>query len=156
MDIFYPVGSIYLSVNSTSPASIVGGSWTQIKGACLAATGDNGFAASGSFGGSFYISQNQLPAHAHRLSNNSNEYFCGIKSINAVSGKITTSDAGTPTDYIFGSHINSGGDWSDLLQPSTTTNVGGGKASCLVTILCMLGKELHNFKRVGDINAHSC
>lgn len=26
----YPVGSIYLSVNSTSPASLFGGSWTQI------------------------------------------------------------------------------------------------------------------------------
>lgn len=128
MDVIYPVGSIYLNKSSTSPASTIGGTWSQIKGACLAATGDNGFAASGSFGGNFYISQNQLPAHAHRLSNNSNEYFCGIKNITAVSGKITTSSAGTHTDYIFGSHIDSGGDWSDLLQPSTTTNVGGGQS----------------------------
>lgn len=128
MDIFYPVGSIYLSINSTSPASIVGGSWAQVKGGCLAATGYTGYADAGEFGGYFNIAESNLPAHAHRLSNNSNEYFCGIKNINAVSGKITTSDAGTPTDYIFGSHINSGGDWSDLLQPSKTTNVGGGQA----------------------------
>lgn len=128
MDVFYPVGSIYLSVNSTSPASIVGGSWAQVQGGCLAATGYTGYANAGEFGGYFNIAVSNLPAHAHRLSNNSNEYFCGIKSINAVSGKITTSDAGTPTDYIFGSHINSGGDWSDLLQPSTTANVGEGQA----------------------------
>lgn len=124
-DILYPVGSIYLNRSSTSPASTIGGSWAQIKGACLAATGSNGFAASGSFGGTFYISESQLPAHAHKFSNNNNESFCGIKHITGVSGKITTSSSGTATDYIFGSHID-GGDWGDLLNPSATAKVGEG------------------------------
>lgn len=30
MDIVYPVGSIYISMNSTSPAEIIGGTWMQI------------------------------------------------------------------------------------------------------------------------------
>lgn len=30
MDIIYPTGSIYLSMNSTSPASTIGGNWEQI------------------------------------------------------------------------------------------------------------------------------
>lgn len=31
MDIVYPVGSIYQSMNVTSPASSIGGTWTQLK-----------------------------------------------------------------------------------------------------------------------------
>lgn len=35
----YPVGSIYVSVNSTSPASLFGGSWEQIKKGVLFSAG---------------------------------------------------------------------------------------------------------------------
>ena len=31
LDIVYPVGSIYQSMNETSPADFIGGTWTQIK-----------------------------------------------------------------------------------------------------------------------------
>lgn len=31
LDIVYPVGSIYQSMNETSPADVIGGTWTQIK-----------------------------------------------------------------------------------------------------------------------------
>lgn len=37
----YPVGSIYMSVNSTSPAMLFGGTWEQIKGRFLVGTGWN-------------------------------------------------------------------------------------------------------------------
>lgn len=35
----YPVGSIYMSVNSTSPSSFIGGTWVQIKDTFLLACG---------------------------------------------------------------------------------------------------------------------
>ena len=35
----YPVGSIYMSTSSTSPATLFGGTWSQISGALLGATG---------------------------------------------------------------------------------------------------------------------
>ena len=38
----YPVGSIYISVNSTSPATLFGGTWEQIKGRFLVGAGNNG------------------------------------------------------------------------------------------------------------------
>ena len=37
----YPVGSTYLGANSSSPASLFGGSWTRIKGAYIRAGNDS-------------------------------------------------------------------------------------------------------------------
>lgn len=65
MDVVYPVGSVYLSISSTSPSSTIGGTWTQIKGAVLAAYGANSFASSGNYGGSLKISVSQMPSHKH-------------------------------------------------------------------------------------------
>ena len=48
-DIAYPVGSIYMAVNDTSPAEIFGGTWEQIKDRFLLAAGDT--YAAGSTGG---------------------------------------------------------------------------------------------------------
>lgn len=38
MDIVYPVGSVYISFHSTSPASSIGGTWTQITDKVLRAS----------------------------------------------------------------------------------------------------------------------
>lgn len=35
IDIMWPVGSIYISVNNTSPQTLFGGSWTRIPGMFL-------------------------------------------------------------------------------------------------------------------------
>lgn len=63
----YPVGSIYLSTTATSPSSTIGGTWTQVKGATLAATGANSFAGGASYGGGLKINANQLPSHTHKV-----------------------------------------------------------------------------------------
>ena len=39
VDVIYPVGSIYMSVNSTSPATLFGGTWQKIQGRFLLASG---------------------------------------------------------------------------------------------------------------------
>lgn len=65
LDYIYPQGSIYMSLNNVSPAELIGGTWTQIKGAVLAASGDNAFANSGNYGGNLKISIDQMPPHTH-------------------------------------------------------------------------------------------
>ena len=47
---FHPVGSIYLSVNSTSPAELFGGTWERIKDRFLLSAGDS--YSAGTTGGS--------------------------------------------------------------------------------------------------------
>lgn len=61
----YPVGSVYISAVSTSPASLFGGMWEQIKDAFLLSAGDD--YAAGSTGGAAEITLEtaNLPAHAH-------------------------------------------------------------------------------------------
>lgn len=46
----YPVGSIYMSTDSTSPASRFGGTWTQISGRFLLGTGANAANTSTTYG----------------------------------------------------------------------------------------------------------
>ena len=57
----YPVGSLYMSAESTSPASIVGGTWEQIKDRFILAAGDT--YAAGSTGGeaTHPLTENELP-----------------------------------------------------------------------------------------------
>lgn len=61
----YPVGSIYLSISSATPASLFGGTWEQIKDVFLLAAG-NTYAA-GSTGGeaTHTLTVEEMPAHAH-------------------------------------------------------------------------------------------
>ena len=67
-DVIYPVGAIYISVNSTSPATLFGGTWEQIKDKFLLSTGNS--YANGSTGGSatHTIAVENLPAHNHTYS----------------------------------------------------------------------------------------
>ena len=67
----YPVGSIYMSVNSTSPAKLFGGTWEQIKDMFLLACGDT--YANGAKGGeaSHTLTVAEMPAHSHSASTNS-------------------------------------------------------------------------------------
>ena len=62
----FPIGSIYLSVNSTSPASLFGGTWEKIKDKFLLASGDT--YANGDTGGeaTHILTVEEMPSHNHR------------------------------------------------------------------------------------------
>ena len=92
LDVIYPIGSIYFSRSATSPASTIGGSWTQIKGAVLAACGANSFATN-KYGGSLKISINQMPSHTHTTQFNQTASPYTASSGNQFFGGYTT-----PTD----------------------------------------------------------
>jgi hypothetical protein len=58
----YPVGAIYSSANSTSPASLFGGSWTQITNAALRGATWVGYNGSDTH----VLSINEMPKHSHQ------------------------------------------------------------------------------------------
>lgn len=65
LEAIYPVGSIYLSISSASPASIIGGTWSKQENGCLACADTPGYASVGSNGGSSIINEEQIPPHTH-------------------------------------------------------------------------------------------
>lgn len=67
LEFVYPVGSVYFSTINTSPASVIGGTWSQLTGGMLGLAGSAGVAAAGSDGGSRKISVDEMPSHTHVL-----------------------------------------------------------------------------------------
>lgn len=61
----FPVGYVYMSSNSTSPADIYGGTWSAISGGKYMRA-----ASAWGNGGSNTISTSQMPAHSHLTSSN--------------------------------------------------------------------------------------
>lgn len=67
VDLIYPVGSIYMSVASTSPALLFGGTWEQIKDTFLLSAGDS--YNNGDTGGeaTHILTESELPSHNHSI-----------------------------------------------------------------------------------------
>lgn len=65
----YPIGSIYLSVNNTSPASLFGGTWEKIQDRFLLASGSS--YSLGATGGekTHTLTISEMPSHDHPLRN---------------------------------------------------------------------------------------
>lgn len=67
LSVIYPIGSIYISAASTSPATLFGGTWEQIKDTFLLAAGDT--YTSGATGGEaeHTLTFNEMPSHSHGI-----------------------------------------------------------------------------------------
>lgn len=70
-DKIYPVGSIYISVNNTSPSVLFGGEWEQIQEKFLLSAGETHTA--GTTGGEFThtLTTDEMPQHNHTASSDS-------------------------------------------------------------------------------------
>lgn len=69
----YPVGSLYISENSASPANLFGGTWLRITDARVIIAGqDSGTYSVGSVGGeeSHAITEGEMPSHSHGTAQN--------------------------------------------------------------------------------------
>lgn len=61
----YPVGSIYMSVNSTSPASFIGGTWARLQNRFLLGAGSSYTAGVTGGAATHTLSIGEMPTHAH-------------------------------------------------------------------------------------------
>lgn len=68
VDLVYPVGSYYWSSNSTSPSTLFGGTWTQVKDRFVLAAGDS-YSVNATGGEKTHtLTINEMPGHDHRAS----------------------------------------------------------------------------------------
>lgn len=125
MSVLYPVGSVYMSVSSTSPSSLIGGTWSEIIGATLAA-GNGGYASAGAYGGSNNITVAQLPSHTHQAdTSNPNRHYSLYNIQSGRCGKLTVSSAGsTNTRYVYASNYG----YEDLADTDHVGYTGDGDA----------------------------
>ena len=107
INLIYPVGAIYISVNSTNPNTLFGGTWEQIQDKFLLcagttyAAGTSGGTAShnhttvASTTGGTAITINQMPSHSHkiRLYANAGEVAQGWNTVDNVNQKSTWTTA---------------------------------------------------------------
>lgn len=93
----YPVGSIYMSVSNTSPASFLGGTWEALKDRFLVGAGSS-YAVNATGGeASHTLTINEIPAHTHTFKKRtwSSSGNCWREGNNAAETETgTTSSAG--------------------------------------------------------------
>ena len=67
VDLVYPVGSYYWSSNSTSPSTLFGGTWTQVKDRFVLAAGDS-YSVNATGGEKTHtLTVNEMPGHSHEV-----------------------------------------------------------------------------------------
>lgn len=71
VDSIYPVGSIYMSISSTNPGTLFGGTWSQLKDRFLLGAGDTYAAASTGGAATVTLTTTQMPAHTHTFTGSS-------------------------------------------------------------------------------------
>lgn len=127
-DDIYPVGAIYMSVNSTNPSNLFGGTWVQIKDTFLLSCGDN--YSNGDTGGNadaVVVAHNHTQKshnhtqNAHNHSPNSHSFVQSNKDI-AVNGnpRSAPSQSSGGWHYVYVSDANSSG--ASISISSTTAN----------------------------------
>ena len=130
LNLIYPVGSIYMSVSSTSPATFLGGTWEQIKDRFLLAAGSTYVA--GATGGS--ATKNITHVHGESNTRNGN-LAAAIGSSNSNAGGFgfeATNDqvvtVTTPTYSIVGASYTEGGAFNHWTTIYGATSKGGDNA----------------------------
>lgn len=135
----YPVGSIYMSVNSTNPSTLFGGTWARLEGRFLIGAGTNmrtntnatfgslGVGepdfANGETGGQYYhkLGIDEMPEHNH----DTNDWALVVNK-NAVN--IETDLGGQPIVGVKSTNIVPNLRATKNEDGNATGNAGGGKA----------------------------
>ena len=147
IDLIYPVGAIYMSVNSVSPSTLFGGTWEQIQDTFLLACGTT--YSGGSTGGSnthkhttqgHTLTIAEMPSHRHQ------EYYTwsGAGSVGG-NWKVNMTSTGN----------GGAGTWT---HTSGLTDVGatGGAAATRMAILAPQVLYLHTLPYICGSARHKC
>lgn len=122
LDNVYPIGSIYMNVNSTNPGTLFGGTWEQIQGKFL--LGMSSSYPAGSQGGeaSHKLTTEEMPSHGHNPANEAGYYGFITNSKKAFTIGDMGSQSGSGRYYPYASAA------FDISRNTLTGTTGGGKS----------------------------
>ena len=127
----YPIGAIYISTVSTSPASLFGGTWEMINGKFLLA-GQSTTYPYGSVGGASTVklTQNQMPAHVHEENYDfGGQYVRPMASLTQQSGTTQSTASTNGTYKYFTNYLTFTSASTDHpVYPIITQSMGGSQA----------------------------
>ncbi len=83
---YYPIGSIYMSVNNINPSEFFGGTWEQIKDRFLLSCGSTYKAGATGGEATHQLTVNEMPSHSHGIKFDQAWSFGGTTSIATTSG----------------------------------------------------------------------
>ena len=120
LDNVYPIGSIYMNVNSTNPRTLFGGTWEQIQGKFL--LGMSSSYPAGSQGGeaSHTLTTAEMPIHGHNPANEAGYFGFITNSKKAFSIGDMGSQSGSGRYYPYASAA------FDISRNTMTGTTGGG------------------------------
>ena len=120
LDNVYPIGSIYMNVNSTNPGTLFGGTWEQIQGRFL--LGMSSSYPAGSQGGeaSHTLTTAEMPIHGHNPANEAGYSGFITNSKKAFSIGDMGSQSGSGRYYPYASAA------FDISRNTMTGTTGGG------------------------------
>lgn len=122
LDNVYPIGSIYMNVNSTNPGTLFGGTWEQIQGKFL--LGMSSSYPAGSQGGeaSHTLTTEEMPSHGHNPADQSGYYGFITNSKKAFEVGDMGVQSGSGRYYPFSTVA------FDISRNSLTGTTGGGNS----------------------------
>lgn len=122
LDNVYPIGSIYMNVNSTNPGTLFGGTWEQIQGKFL--LGMSSSYPAGSQGGeaSHTLTTEEMPSHRHNPANQAGYYGFITNSQKAFEVGDMGVQSGSGRYYPYSTTA------FDISRNSLTGTTGGGKS----------------------------
>lgn len=130
LDMIYPVGSIYMSVNSSNPGSLFGGTWEKMPaGRVLIPEGESSWGTTytaGSQGGeaTHTLTVDELPSHSHGISISTSGAHSHTYPVGWNDG-----DAPTATDAAYdASWTKSTSSSGNHTHSATISNTGASKA----------------------------
>ena len=171
IDIIYPIGSIYTSLNDVNPSLLFGGSWEKIQGQFLLASGTEHNV--GETGGSEYttLTVNELPSHthiqnshthtqaghSHKPSTTSQNFLITDTNIKINETKRVFPDSGTSAYYVYTTdykngigEVNATNSATPTINGQTATNQNTGSGGTHSNMPPYL--VVHMWKRISALN----
>lgn len=139
VDAFYPVGSIYMSVNSADPAQLFGGTWEQIQDTFLLAAGQNYTAGDTGGSATHTLTEQELPQitlsmtlrNFHNTTNNSSVgVMVGTGTTGSVNSNYDIKASGESSSGL--NRINTSGVTASDTCTRYTHTIGDGQAHSIM------------------------
>ena len=112
IDLVYPVGAVYISMNQTSPQTLFGGTWKQVQGRFLIGAGTAYPAGSTGGEATHTLTASEIPDHTHTFKYTGQSVTTGVNSIRLYQAASNQYNA-----YSGGQSSNCGGQAHNNLPP---------------------------------------